>query len=83
MDYKYTRHQVARGARADAETSSRIILIKNVSVMRATYQVRLLAFRAEKERKKLILRVPDGCKFDTSLRNLMKACKHIRRESIK
>ena len=46
MDSRYTRHQIPRGARADAETNDRIVLVKNVPLLRATYQIRLLAFRA-------------------------------------
>jgi hypothetical protein len=61
MEYRYTRNQVARGALADAETDSRICLLKNVSTLRATYQVRLLAFKAEQTGKKLVLRVPKSC----------------------
>ncbi len=72
MDYRYTRHQVARGTRADAEGFDKIHLIKKVSVLRATYQIKLLAFKACQSRKKLILRVPTNYRFDPSLRELMK-----------
>lgn len=66
-----TRHQVPRGARADAETIDKIYLVKNVSILRATYQIRLLAFKAASNHKKLILKVPKTCRFDISLMELM------------
>jgi len=47
-------------------------LIKNVSKLRATYQIRLLAFRAVDSGTKLILRVPKFCKFEPSLKELIK-----------
>ena len=70
MRLRYTRHQVPRGARADAEAFDRVVLVKNVSVLRATYQIRLLAFKAADERKKLVITVPQGCKIDRTLRDL-------------
>lgn len=72
MDFKYTRHQVPRGTRPDAETSDKLYLIKNASVLRATYQIRLLALRAVELRKKLVLRVPKSCKFHPSLKTLIR-----------
>ena len=59
-----------RGTRPDAETPDRIHLIKNVSALRATYQVRLLALKASSEGKKLVLHVPAACRFDPSLAEL-------------
>lgn len=67
IEYRQTRNQVPRGARPDAETHNRIYLIKNVSLLRATYQVRLLAFRAVEARKKLVIRIPESCKLAPSL----------------
>jgi hypothetical protein len=72
MQFRYTRHQVPRGARADAETFDKIIVVKNVSTMRATYQIRLLAFKAVKTGKKLVITVPKGCQVDRTLRTLAK-----------
>ena len=82
MDYKYTRHQVARGTRPDAEVGDRVYLVKNVSTLRATYQIRLLAFMTMERQSKLILKVPKTCRFHRSLVELMKATKHIKREDI-
>jgi hypothetical protein len=72
MQYHYTRHQVPRGSCPDAETIDKIYLIKNVSMLRATYQVRLLAFKATESRKKLMLKVPKTCQFHASLKELIK-----------
>ena len=69
---QYTRHQVPRGSLPDAETNDKIYLIKKVSTLRATYQVRLLAFKATQTRKKLILAVPRSCQFHQSLKALIK-----------
>lgn len=72
MEFKQTSRQVARGARADAEMNNRIFLIKNVSEMRATYQVRLLLYRATQEGAKLVLDLPKECKLSGNLKALAK-----------
>jgi hypothetical protein len=83
MELKYTGHQVPRGSRPDAETIDKIYLIKNVAVLRATYQIRLLAFKAVQSQKKLMLKVPPSCQFHASLRGLIKMTgKTIRREDL-
>ena len=72
-----------RGARADAETSDGIYLIKNVARLHATYQVRLLAFAARERGKQLVLVVPPPCQFEPELRALMDAQPEaIRREDL-
>jgi len=68
---------VPRGTRPDAETAEKIFLIKNVSVLRATYQVRLLALKAVEQGKKLVLKVPQACRFDGSLADLARAMPHV------
>lgn len=75
MRFRYTQHQVARGARADAEVGSTLYLLKKVSILHATYQVRLLAFRAQQEGKRLVIRVPSHFKAGPSLRALIKELK--------
>ena len=83
MELKYTRHQVPRGSRPDAETIDKIYLIKNVSILRATYQIRLLVFKAMESHKKLILKVPQLCQFHASLKDLIKMNgKTIKRENL-
>ena len=69
---RYTSHQVARGARADAETRDAYYLLKAPTVLHATYQIRLLAFMASTRGKKLIIQVPKHCKKGPSLIRLMK-----------
>jgi hypothetical protein len=69
---RYTQHQVARGALADAENNSAFYLLKNVSSLRLTYQIRLLAFRAIDNGRKLVIRVPVGCKLHPSLRDFVR-----------
>jgi hypothetical protein len=83
IEQHYTRRQVPRGTRPDAETIDTIYLIKNVSNLRATYQIRLLAFKAVKEHKKLAIRVPKPCRFGKSLKGLITITgKTIKREDI-
>jgi len=62
-----------RGSRPDAETPEKLYLIKAVPALRATYQVRLLAFRAAQEGKRLVLRVPRACRFDPYLQEMIRA----------
>lgn len=68
---RYTPHQVPRRARADGETSHRIMLVKNVSTLRATYQIGLLAVRAQETKKRLVLIVPLQCRIDPGLQQLI------------
>jgi len=69
MEYRYTKHQVARGARADAERQGALYLLKNVSELRLTYQIRLLTYRASEIRKKLVVRLPKHSTVHYSLRD--------------
>ena len=72
-----------RGARADAETPEAIYLIKHVSSLRATYQIRLLALKAAESGKILVLMAPRTCRFDPSLEALVMAMSgRIRREDL-
>ena len=78
MEFQQTKRQVARGARADAETSDKLFLFKKVSELRATYQIRLLLYRAIKEGKKLVIDMPKASKIHPSLKTLMRDySKHI------
>ena len=69
MRLRYTRHQVPRGTFPDAQTHNRIYLIKNVSYLHATYQVRLL-FTWPKEGRKFVLRIPASCRLGRDLVDL-------------
>jgi hypothetical protein len=70
--YRYTKHQVARGTRADAQTETAYYLFKNVSVLHATYQIRLLTYFASKKGKKLIVQVPAHCRKSELLRQFIR-----------
>ena len=72
IKYRYTKHQVARGTRADAERNDAFFLIKSVSRLRLTYQIRLLTFQALQSRKKLIIRVPKHCELHPTLKAFQK-----------
>lgn len=72
MNYRYTKHQVARGTLPDALKEDRIFLFKKVSTLRATYQIRLLTFLASEAGKKLIVNVPKHFKPHSSLTIFMK-----------
>lgn len=72
IPYRFTRHQVPRAARADAERQDALILIKNASSLRLTYQIRVLASRASESRKKLVISVPAGCRIHRTLRDFQK-----------
>lgn len=73
FEFRYTRHQTPRGTRADAEQGHKLYLFKNVSSLHATYQIRLLTYRAQQEGKKLVIRVPKHCRKEDSLAKHMKA----------
>jgi hypothetical protein len=66
-----TKPRVPRSTRADAAKFDRLSLIKNVKSLRATYQIRLLAYRAVTEGLKLMLKVPATCEFQPSLVDLI------------
>lgn len=55
------QHGIPRGARADAEDTTTIWLLKNVSKLTLTYQIQLLAFRARTSGRTLEIRVPARC----------------------
>jgi hypothetical protein len=64
----YTKHQTPRGAKADAETTDMVYLIKKVSELRLTYQIRTLAYMAKMRGKKLVVQLPKEAKVHDSLR---------------
>jgi hypothetical protein len=72
MEFRQTGRQVSRGTRADAETHDKLFLFKNVALLRATYQVRLLLYRAVQEHKKLLIDMPKGSKVHPELQALAK-----------
>lgn len=72
MKFRQTSHQIARGSLPDAEIGDKLYLFKRVAELRLTYQIRLLAFRAVQDGKKLVIEVPEECKIHSDLRELMK-----------
>jgi hypothetical protein len=56
-----------RGSRPDAVIGDTWYLFKKVTYLRLTYQIRLLTFLAQDQRKALVLRVPAGCEFSEPL----------------
>ena len=72
VNYRYTRHQVARGALADAECHDALYLVKNVSFLRLTYQIRVLAYQSLESGRKLVIRIPVRCDVHPSLRQFQK-----------
>jgi hypothetical protein len=57
----------ARGTMPDGETQGELLLIKFVSFLRLTDQIRMLTYRAVKEKKKLMLIVPNFCSMSEQL----------------
>lgn len=72
MEFMMTKRHVARGARPDAEMNNKMYLIKNVSSLRDTYQIRLLLYRAIQEGATLVVDVPKSCELSASLKMLIK-----------
>jgi hypothetical protein len=72
VEFKYTKHQVARSSLPDAETSNKLILIKRCSELRATYQIKLLTYLAHQKQKKLVIELPKSAKIHKSLKEFRK-----------
>lgn len=74
MDFahRHTRHQVPRGTRLDATQQGKLILLKNVASLRATYQIRLAAFQASTQGLKLMIVVPKHCVAHPTLQRFLK-----------
>jgi len=68
---KQTKYQVPRGSIPDAENTNAVYLIKNVSEMRLTYQIKVLAYMAFRRNKKLHIRLPKNAKVHRVLRNFV------------
>jgi hypothetical protein len=82
VELRYTEHQVARGARPDAVDNGTWCLLKFVSRLRLTYQIRLLTFGAEQSGVRLVSRVPKGCRLSAPLRDFMRAHSVLRIERV-
>lgn len=67
VEPRYTKHQVARTTRPDADCNGVFYLIKACSRLRLTYQIRLLVASAENSQRKVVIDVPKACRIDESL----------------
>jgi hypothetical protein len=72
MEFSYTKHQTLRSARADAEVGDKLYLIKSVSQLRLTYQIKMLTYMAQTRNKKLIIRLPKASKVHESLKTFVR-----------
>lgn len=72
IDFRYTRHQVARSSRPDAVSGSKAYLFKNVSELRLTYQIRMLTFLAAERKSRLVIRIPKEARLSVDLRLFVK-----------
>ena len=63
----YTKHQTLRGTKPDAEIGNKIYLIKNVSQLRLTYQIRMLTYMAQTRGMRLAIRIPKSTVIHQSL----------------
>ena len=83
MEFRYTRHQVARGSRPDLERNDALFLLKNVRCLKLTYQIRLLTFRATDLNKTLIIKVPNSCVLSKELKDFQAGnSEHLRVEKV-
>jgi hypothetical protein len=73
IELRYTRQQLARAARPDAtDGGAGWMVLKRVSSLRLTYQIRLLTFQAVESGARLTIRVPQGCRISGDLRAFMR-----------
>jgi hypothetical protein len=72
IEFRYTSHQVARGSRPDAVAGNKWYLIKNPSVLRLTYQIRLLTFTAQERGARLIILVPKSTALSAELKGFVR-----------
>jgi len=72
MEFKYTKHQVARGTMADAIYGNEYYLIKSCQNLYLTYQIKLLVYMAHSEGGKVIIKVNSNCKISKKLKKFQK-----------
>jgi hypothetical protein len=71
MVYRTPRRQAARGSRPDATDGPSWYLMKKVTHLRLTYQIKLLTFAAGESGARLIIRVPGGCQVSDALHDFL------------
>jgi hypothetical protein len=67
IELRRTRRQVPRASRPDAATGDRWYLMKNVPLMRLTYQMRLLACLAQQNAARLVVVLPSGTRLSADM----------------
>ena len=72
MEYRNTSSQTARGTRPDGSFGSTLYLVKRVSLLRLTYQIRLLTMMAATQRGRLVIQIPKGARASRDLRAFIK-----------
>jgi hypothetical protein len=84
VDFRYTGRQVARGSRPDAsDGGGEFYLLKRVTRLRLTYQIRLLTFMAQQAGGHLTIRVPRGTRTSADLREfLRRQRRYVRLENV-
>lgn len=75
MQFKMTKHQVARGALPDARERGDFLLIKRCKMLRATYQIKMLALLASERKIRLKIEIPRTCIVHKTLRALVREYK--------
>ncbi len=77
-DLRRTSRGEPRCTSPDAVKGRKIYLIKNVAVMRLTYQVRELSVAAEQNALKMIIVIPRGSRLSSDLDSFVAARRWIR-----
>jgi hypothetical protein len=70
-DIRTTHSRLPRGARPDGITEDAAHLIKLVSVLRLTYQIRLLTFLTGERWGQLVIHVPSDCRVSDRLERFL------------
>jgi hypothetical protein len=73
VNFEYTKHQTPRGAMPDAEVGTTLYLLKSVSTLRLTYQIRMLCFIATTQQKKVVIRLPASAIIHPRLKEFLRA----------
>ena len=69
--FAYTQHQCPRGSRPDADVDGKLYLIKKVTEMRLTYQVKMLTYSAQRSGKVCVIRLPQRAVLNESLKEFV------------
>lgn len=72
MEFKLTAKGKLRGTKPEVATDSHFHIIKCVSLLRATYQIKLLTYFAVRDRKTLTIHLLKTGRLHHTLEDLMK-----------